>query len=308
MQSSTPRQNPNPPSLSPPPRLAQAIQRIRDIPSLPEVVSEVVALMAQPGTSAAAIADLISYDPGLTSRVLRLVNSSAFGVPRQISSVQHGIMMLGFNTVRGMVLSASVFKVFAQADSDATPCLDHRQFWKHSMATAMVARMLADAHNLPEKDDAFSAGMLHDIGKLLLDVYFRKDYAHVLSTARLNQRPVYGSRFVAVEQSCLQTDHAAMGALLAERWTMPVPIVQTIRYHHTVEAAEQCQALVAVVALANELVHAHQDQAGVWDAAQIDPALLEVLRLSVEDVERLHHQAKPEIEQVDALLESLGST
>ncbi len=282
------------------------LKRIRDIPSLPEVVNRIVEVMAKPNTPASEIARLISYDPGLTSKVLRMVNSAAYGFQRQISSVQHGIMILGFNQVRGLVLSASIFKLFE--GKDIVQGLDHKEFWQHSMATAIVARTVANRLRLRDVDDAFSAGMLHDIGKMVLDVYFKENYREVLEAAYLNRRPYHGRGFLAVERHVLDSDHTEIGAFLANKWKLPVTITEVIRFHHNpAEADESCRTLVYLVALANELAFVHFCHHGIYQETHFSADVLEYFNLDADRVVELQHLIREELDGIEELLSSLSS-
>ncbi len=283
------------------------LKRIRDIPSLPEVVNRIVEIMSKPNTPASEIAKLISYDPGLTSKVLRMTNSAAYGFQRQISSVQHGIMILGFNTVRGLVLSASIFKIFEGQAGATAKGLDHKKFWEHSMATAMVSRRLAEELRLPDMDDAFSSGMLHDIGKIVLDVYFKKYYQDVLLRAKENRRPTHGLPFLVVEQHMLGTDHTAIGAFLANKWKLPPTITNVIEFHHRPQDAENCQPLVYVVAFANELVRVHFLNQGIFHRDLFSEDLLEYLNLEDEQIMALQSRIKEDLDGIEELLSSLSS-
>jgi len=286
------------------------LKRIRDIPSLPEVVNQVIPLMAQPNVPASKIAELISYDPGLTTKVLRMVNSAAYGFQRQISSVQHGIMILGFNTVRGIVLSASIFKLFEGTESKNG--IDHQEFWQHSMATAIIAQALAkersQALGVIDLDDAFSAGMLHDIGKIVLDVYFGRYYQEVLEWARANKRPYFGQGFVMVEQSVLGTDHMEIGAYLANKWKLPVTITSVIEYHHKPQEAQEAQKLVHIVALANKMARIHFVNHGVIQPEHFDEDLLAFLKLDIDKVTTIQRSLKDDLDGIASLLASLGDT
>ncbi len=282
------------------------LKRIRDIPSLPEVVNRIVEIMSKPNTPASEIAQLISYDPGLTSKVLRMTNSAAYGFQRQISSVQHGIMILGFNTVRGLVLSASIFKMF-EGQSEAKG-LSHKAFWEHSMATAIVSRSVAEELKLPDMDDAFSAGMLHDIGKIVLDVYFKKYYVYVLNKARKTRVPFHGVPFIMVEQDVLETDHSEIGAFLANKWKLPITITEVIQFHHAPQKAETCQSLVYVVAFANELVRVHFLNHGIFKRELFSQSVLEYLNLEDEQIRALQSRVKEELDCIDELLSSLSGT
>jgi putative nucleotidyltransferase with HDIG domain len=239
------------------------LKKIRDIPSLPEVVNRIIQLLGKPNTPASQIADLIAYDPGLTSKVLRMVNSAAYGFQRQISSVQHGIMILGFNTVRGLVLSTSIFKMLASRSRSGG--LDQKDLWEHSIATAMGAKVTARFLNVVEADDAFSAGMLHDVGKIVLDLYFPADYAPVVKEAKAKNIRPHGRRYLMMEKDILGMNHSEIGASLGGKWKLPVAINQVIEFHHNPDRAKLCQPLVYAVALANELVQylgMEEDQRG----------------------------------------------
>lgn len=279
------------------------LQRIRDIPALPEVVNKIVQMVGSPTARASEIADLISYDPGLSSRVLRMVNSAAYGIQRQISSIQHGIMILGFNTVRGLVLSASIFKIFKNQAQNTG--FDHRAFWEHSLKTALASKVIAKTRRLGDADDAFSAGMLHDIGKVVLDVYFPTDYAPVLQQARISRIPPHGTAFLEVEQTLLGTTHADIGASLGVKWKLPVNIQEVIEFHHTPQRAQKTQDLVYVVAMANELTHLYDEQHGLLLTEQFSPGLLEYLKIDEDGLRDLGKRYAQEIESISDLLDSL---
>jgi HD-like signal output (HDOD) protein len=231
---------------------ALVLKRIRDVPALPEVVNQIMLLLGKSSTPASEVAKLVAYDPGLSSRVLRMVNSAAYGFQREVSSIQHAIMILGFNTVRGLVLSASIFKLL-RGEAKALG-FDSKSFWIHSMLSAMIATYVADAYKLDVKDEAFSAGMLHDVGKLVLAQHFATEYMAVLrETSRLKQ-PMHGQPFWLREQLMLGLTHTDIGLHLADKWKLPDGLASVIGYHHTPQQAPQgVQPLVHVVALANEL-------------------------------------------------------
>ncbi|MEB3246176.1 MAG: HDOD domain-containing protein [Vampirovibrionales bacterium] len=231
----------------------RVLKRVRDIPALPEVVNQIVSLLSRPNTPASEIASLITVDPGLTSRVLRMVNSAAYGIQRQITSVQHAIMLLGFTTVRGLVLSASIFKLFSGTDGQSG--FDVRGFWAHSILTALISRNLAEWLKLPEIEDAFSAGLLHDIGKLVLDQHLSAEYANVLMWAKRSDINLYGPGFLDAELGVLGCTHATIGEHVARKWKLPQTLTEAIAFHHDPQHATESPALVYTVALANVLAH-----------------------------------------------------
>lgn len=281
------------------------LKRIRDIPSLPDVVNRILAIISQPNTPASEIAKLISYDPGLTSKVLRMVNSAAYGFQRQISSIQHGIMILGFNNVRGLVLSASIFKLFEGHTHPGG--LNHNQFWEHSLGTAVAARLLAKALRIPDADDVFSAAMLHDIGKVVLDVYFKQDYEQVLQDARRQGLLFHGKDFYGIEERLLGVTHTGIGNFLATKWKLPVAITEVILYHHQPEAAQHCRPLVYLVALANELAVLRYEKLGIYDPRHFTPDLLDYFNLDEEAMQGFLESLKAEMDSAQDLLNSISA-
>jgi putative nucleotidyltransferase with HDIG domain len=296
-------------SLDSPPSASQdaILRKIRDIPSLPEIVNRILTLLSHSETPASQIANLVAYDPGLTSKVLRMVNSAAYGFQRQISSIQHAIMMLGFNTVRGLVLSASIFKLF---EGQTHPHgLDHKKFWEHSMTTAVIARFLTKKFRLMDMDDVFSAAMLHDIGKVVLDVYL-PNYAEALQAARKEKVPFHGEAFRAIEQEKLGLTHDGIGALLAGKWRFPISITEVIQFHHKPWESEACPQVVYVVSFANELAHLIRAELGpaVFSAAYFSPSILEYFQLEDEEsLEALFREAQEAVEDAGDLLGAIAN-
>lgn len=281
------------------------LKRIRDIPSLPEVVNRILEILGHPNTPASEIAKLISYDPGLTSKVLRMVNSAAYGFQRQISSIQHGIMILGFNNVRGLVLSASIFKLFEGHTHPGG--LNHKKFWEHSLGTAVAARMLAKQLRIPEADDIFSAAMLHDIGKVVMDVYFSEDYRTVLATAQQRGILPHGSEFYVLEQAIMGVTHTSIGSFLATKWKLPVNITEVIQHHHQPHRAQHCQNLVYLVALANEMAILEYDYHGKYEGPYFTPALLEYFHIGNDKLEEYLALLRQDMSSAKELLESISS-
>jgi putative nucleotidyltransferase with HDIG domain len=281
------------------------LKRIRDIPSLPDVVTRILAVIGKPTTPASEIARLISYDPGLTSKVLRMVNSAAYGFQRQISSIQHGIMILGFNNVRGLVLSASIFKLFEGHTHPGG--LNHTEFWEHSLGTAIAARILAKELRVPDADDIFSAAMLHDIGKVVLDVYFQEDYHKVLDEARRKNLPFHGAAFYHLEQQMLGITHTSIGSFLATKWKLPVTFNEVIQFHHEPEKAENCPRLVYVVALANEMAIIFNQQGSVYEREQFSPNVLAYLGIGDDTLLQLMQCMEEEMLSAQDLLNSISN-
>jgi putative nucleotidyltransferase with HDIG domain len=234
---------------------SQKIKRITEsiisLPTLPTVVSKMIQLVDNPKTSASSLARLIYTDQALTARILKLANSAYYGFPREISTVNLAIVVLGFNTVKEMGLSLSVFEFFKDDKSDAT--FDISRFWQHSIGCGSAARMLARHVNYHLTGEAFVAGLLHDIGKVILRQYLAKEFTFIIEKVSHGEVDLD-----EVEMDIVGTTHAQIGAWLSEKWNLPRIIVDGIAFHHVPWQAKEDQILVAIVSLANYLCHFSQ--------------------------------------------------
>lgn len=221
--------------------------KVRDLPSLPEVVTRVTELVQNPKTSAAELSGVISKDSGLTSKVLRLVNSAYYGFPRQISSIQHAIMILGFTTIKGLVLSSSIFRIFAPKNN-LNAGFDYKNFWKHSLLTAMASKKIYKELFFEENENIFSAAILHDIGKVILDQYDHNNYVKAMSELT---DPLCFDQILTAEQKHCELTHPAIGAVVSESWNLPEVLTAVILHHHTPWDEREHEKIVTVVYLGN---------------------------------------------------------
>ena len=222
-------------------------EKVLDLPSLPEVVTKVTELVQNPKSSAADLGEVISRDSGLTSRVLKLVNSAYYGFPKQISSIQHAIMILGFTTIKGLVLSSSIYKIFSPKNN-LVNTFDYKKFWKHSLLTAIASRKIYKELFFEEDENIFSAAILHDIGKLILDQYDHNNYANV--TAEVPNQ-IYAAPVLKAEQKYCEVTHPSIGHLVAEGWNLPSILSDVIKYHHNPLESEDNERITTVVYLGN---------------------------------------------------------
>ncbi len=226
----------------------QLKSKVKDIPSLPEVVNKVIALIQNPNSSAYQIAKLIANDSGLTSRVLKLVNSAYYGFPKQISSIQHSIAILGFTTIRGLVLSSSIFKIFAPRDNQVK-MLDYKKLWKHSLVTALIAKKICSKLAFHDNDDIlFSAAILHDMGKIILEQYDHANYISALS----DSVDLPSSNNLLAEKKYCGLNHCEVGYLIANNWNLPDAIAETIKCHHDpADASPEYRKMISIISMAN---------------------------------------------------------
>jgi putative nucleotidyltransferase with HDIG domain len=223
----------------------QIFEEVDQIPALPRAASQVMQLTRDPECSADRLSQVISADQGLTANLLKLCNSAFYGLPRTIGSVKQAIMYLGFHTVRNLVLTSSLFDMFR--DQPAGYGFEPGGgLWKHSLATALSAQMLARRIQPAIKETAFTAGLLHDIGKLVLIRRFRDSYCTV------EERVIReGISLTAAERDVIGCDHAYVGGQIADRWAFPRDLSSAIAFHHEPSRMKGFSPLVVTTHLGN---------------------------------------------------------
>jgi putative nucleotidyltransferase with HDIG domain len=223
------------------------ISGIGELPALRAVVMDLLDMLGRDDVDTAVLATKLSYDQALTAKTLRLANSSFYGVPRRVTSVSDAITVLGMRTVRTVVTAAALIGSF---DPPVCEGFDFDLFWRHAVATAVAAKLLA-AELGADTEAAFTAGLLHDIGRLVLASSVPERYAQVL--AHGDGR---GTELRDCEEVLLGTDHAALGARIAAYWRFPQPIADAISDHHAPPAQGDALSLVHIVHVADDIAHA----------------------------------------------------
>ncbi len=276
-------------------RYQRIIQDLGQIPTMPTIAAKVMQIVNDPHSSAEDVAKFISRDVALTSKVLRLANSAFYGIPRTISSVNSAIVILGFNTIRSLVLSASVLKVFPSKPGLVR--FDRKSFWKHSFMVGIASRMLAQFYRrkkLIDLEVAFSAGLLHDIGKIILEQYSNEEYIPVLEAAKSQGLPLF-----MVEKSILGMSHADVSGMLIDKWQMPNELRLPIINHHSPLSEKEGQDMACIVHFANHLCHLKNS--GCMENETYAPLIAEVeaaLNLGV-DIEQLMVELDKHVQEAE---------
>jgi putative nucleotidyltransferase with HDIG domain len=253
---------------------------VKDVPALPQVVHHILSLFGKTETSTAQIAKMISLDPGLTARVLRMVNSSAYGFQRQITSIQHAIALLGFTSVQGLVLSASICNLFkpftpkqgrvatnptATGEKNQQPSLNVHDFWRHSLLVALLAKRIAHLYRIPNEEEVFSAAILHDIGHLILHHYAPELDITVARNLKQAHLAYDTAETLEVESRLLGFNHCELGQELATKWKLPQLMAEVMTFHHAPQLASEGNSAVYCVALADYLTQFHTEDTPLMD-------------------------------------------
>jgi len=264
-------------------------RKIQSLPTLPKVVEKLMTMVESPDVSPKDVGKLISSDQVLGARVLRLVNSPFYGFPGRISSISHAIILLGFNVIKGVVLSASVFDLMERSMVG---------LWEHSLGSAIVSGAISRKLGLAEPEEISTAALLHDIGKVLVRVSLSADYDRIVDVVKTRQ-----ISFREAELEVLEVDHAQIGQWLSREWSLPEKLSIPIAGHHDPDGAVKFKDRVAVVHIADALVRAcgigyggdpwvGQISRKAWDTIGMDSldlsALMKQLMEDLEEVEMYH--------------------
>lgn len=226
--------------------LESIVEAVNDLPALPGVVTRVIQLTDDPNSTAQDINNVLNQDQAITARVLRLANSAFYGYTRRINTVTDAVVFMGFKTIRSIVIAASVSDILNQ--EIAGYALEHGELWKHSQCTAMAARNIARKVKFPMLDLAYTAGLLHDIGKVILNHTMKEAYFEVVERVSEGEIP-----FNQVEDEILGFNHAVVGARVAGKWNLPDQMVEAIAFHHDPEKATVNPKLTAIIHLADAI-------------------------------------------------------
>jgi len=220
-------------------------RQIGQLPALPQAVLKVLAILRREDASAEECAQHIVSDQAMTARTLRLANSAFYGVPGRVGTIRDAIHMLGRRTLGALLTTAAVTSQFGRC---SCPGFDFAAFWRHALGSAIAAQSLAGELGADE-DLAFTAGLLHDIGRLALAAYFPAELGAALARARADDGPA-----LEAEREAFGDDHAGIGAMIAAHWHFPGPVADAITQHHAPAAAPRA-TLADIVHLADAIAH-----------------------------------------------------
>jgi putative nucleotidyltransferase with HDIG domain len=268
-------------------KLKAITKRIHTLPTLPQVVKKITSMVESPDVTAQEVGKLISSDQVLGAKVLRLVNSPFYGFPGRISSMSHSIILLGFNVIKGVVLSASVFDLMEKSMVG---------LWEHSLGSAIVSGAISRTLGLNEPEEIATACLLHDIGKVLVRVSLSEDFEQIEEIVKNK-----GVSFREAEVEVLGVDHAEIGGWLAQEWNLPDRLVIPIEFHHDPDNAPRFKDRVAIVHIADSIVRACGVGSGgdpgvskisrdAWANIGMDSLDLKALMKKImEDLEEVEH-------------------
>ena len=257
--------------------LKEKVQNIIQLPALPTIAVEVASLIDNPNTSVSKLTQVISSDQVLTAKVLKIANSPFYGFQRKISTLDFAIMVLGFDSLKEILISISLISAFKRKQDKY---FNSKEFWEHSLATGIAARTLARELGYRISGESFVAGLLHDIGILVTHQYFHEDYKKII------QRVTEGKAvFQDIEEAVLFATHGEIGGWLAERWNLPEQLIDAIKFHHKPELAEKNPQLTALIHFVDYLCHKLEIGALSYENVETySPEALKILNISEAEI------------------------
>lgn len=269
------------------------IARVTHLPPAPTLLNELLGLFRDPDRDIDRVVELLSHDPSLTAEILRKCNGAFFG-GAPASDMFEAVSRIGFYEVYCMVVA--LFGAKTKAMPGVSNALDSAKLWKHTVMTAVAASTLATKTDSPQ-GACFTAGLLHDIGKLVIASVERHRYGDLLDNARKSGQPTNEA-----EQGAFGVDHAQIGGLLLERWKLPEEVHSAVRHHHDPASAGANAKPAAIIHLANWLAHGIEEGKQRPLTASVGKAFVS-LGLGPAEVPKLNEATLKSLERVKGLLE-----
>ncbi len=279
-----------------------AIREISHIATLPEITLKIIELVESPTSTAQDLHKVIANDPALCSRILKVVNSAFYGLPGQIGSINRAIVLLGLNAVKNIAIAASLAKLFR--GGSLTPEFSAKDLWSHSISTAAACKMVADSMKLGLGDEAFLAGLIHDIGVIVEIQYDRHKLIETIGRVGVDSGGVPCNSMLEVETEIFGANHQEFGQGLCEKWKFPRTFALVTGFHHRpLELGDDQRTLVTIVSTADRLAGAIKPGFRMdLPTLEIPGEYLDVLKLSRDQMNEIAAKLPAQIESVNQML------
>ncbi|KPJ86212.1 MAG: hypothetical protein AMS17_13490 [Spirochaetes bacterium DG_61] len=283
-------------------KVKKTIEIIQELPTLPLVANKINATLHDPKSSVADLTKIIEKDQSITTKMLKLVNSAHFGLSQKVNNVNQAIALLGYRNISYIVMTLSVFDTLKTVEKLS---FDRRKFWIHSIAVAIMSLKLARESDFLLLDDIFTAGLLHDLGKVFMDGFMHEEFETIVKKAE-NE----GISYLEAEHKLFDIDHTMVGEWMARTWRLPLHVIAAIKHHHQENDQRKGLSLsqdpfIDIIRLADTGVKIHGfGQSG--DGSAFKPAfekkLYKRLPVTQEDVDRVIDDLEEDLRKSEALL------
>jgi putative nucleotidyltransferase with HDIG domain len=269
-----------------PKALRTRVENISTVPTVPSVLKQLSTIIENPKISLNEISHFVSKDPALTTKILQMVNSALYGFPGRISSVNHAVMLLGLNVVKGLLLSVSVFEIMHKA------MIGLRE---HSIGVAIASKVIAQKKGLKEPEEVFVAGLLHDVGKVILILMFPDEYDKAVKESEASAIAIFDT-----ERNHFSETHAAVAGWLSEKWHFPKKLCDCLANHHRPQVSTLAPLETSIVHMADILVKARGiGFSGDNLVPELNPQAHEILNLTEADLREVLKELEDSVEQTE---------
>jgi len=266
-------------------RVQNIVQSVASLRPMPSNVTRILTEIEKQDVTIEGLTGLIGLDQALAALVLQMSNSVSLGYSRTCTTLYEAIMLIGLGRLKTILLSSSATGMMNRSLSG------YRQgageLWHHSLVTAVASEWLARTLRYPNPEEAYISGLLHDIGKLLLDQVVLSNYNSIVDAVQKYQAPLW-----QVEEKLIGIDHATVGGLIAEHWNFPVVLVDAIHFHHAPSFARVNQRLPAIVNLANSFSQDYQLTNSALLSFELHPESMNILKITPAEIEALKLKMK----------------
>jgi putative nucleotidyltransferase with HDIG domain len=248
------------------------LSSIRNLPAVPFIMVELSKMLDNPRTGASELGKLISKDQAMVAKILSVANSPLYGLPRRVSTIEFAIVILGFDHIKNIVIALSMMEAFKSKEDKNW---NRRSYWLHSLITASAAKRIADDLGYRKSGEAFTCGLLHDLGISVIQRYFYEGFKEIINLVDEQQ-----IRYINAEQKILGITHQEIGYFLIEKWNLPISLGDAILFHHNPSEAENEREMAAIIHLADYMSYRFSVGDLKWDENyELDPGIIDILNL-----------------------------
>ena len=284
-------------------KVKQVVSNIRNLPTPPIVFHQIQKVMNDSSASANHVANILSEDPAMSVKVLKLTNSAFYGLTREVDSVRHAVVIVGMEAVKNLVLSASVLDMFKGNNINQE---FHEKHWRHSLATGFCCRILSrrlKAKGIVSPDSAFSAGLLHDIGKMVLRIFLPNETKQLDETRTTDKE----SQDFQLEENVLGYNHAQVGGILATHWKLPGRLGEAITYHHHPQLCESEEPIAYMIHIGDYIAkYTFYDDDDAYLVGELDPQIREYMGINTEEIDKYSEELRGEYLKAETFMQMAG--
>jgi putative nucleotidyltransferase with HDIG domain len=278
-------------------KIQAVIDRVNELPTLPVVVLKVMEILESGEVSLSDLSRMILGDQSLTAKVLKVVNSAYYGFPRKISTISLAVVILGTENVKNLILSISIMDLVSRRVYRGN--IDRRKLWAHPLLCAAASRVLARERRYNQLEETFVAGLLHDIGKVVIDCYFHDAFIQIQSLAEEGHPDL-----LEVERRLVGMDHSEIGRCLCEKWNFPPLLSDAVALHHNSAVLDRGASPAAFVYLGNKVAHSAMSLSeGTNGEEEQWQHLAAMLDMSEQEVTAVLARTRAEFDKANVFLE-----